>query len=240
MEGLGQVSLSLRPSQSALIPILISSVAIYIGSSANAYSVDLFGPTFVRTLYPDSSPRHVQILVVPILATAALSTLVAAYLSDKLQHRFAFAQLGYLSTFIGFVILLCQEHVPKGARYAALYFVEAGAYVSLSLLWTILANNVSGKYKTAVATGLQIGLGNCGGIITSLIFPVEDAPLYRTGFATMVALLAMAALLMVGFMLGIRVENEKRKRGERDYRLLLPRDQVCNLGDDHPDFRFVY
>ena len=218
----------------------VSSVAIYICTCSNTYSVDLFGPTFVRTLYPHSSPRHVQILVVPILVVAAFSTLITAYLSDRLQHRFAFAQLGYLSTFIGFVILLCQEHVPKGARYAALYFVEAGSYVSLSLLWTILANNVSGKYKTAIATGLQIGLGNCGGIITSLIFLGEEAPLYRTGFSVMVALLATAALLMVGFMVGVGVENGKRRRGERDYRLRLPRDEVGNLGDDHPDFRFVY
>ena len=97
-------------------------------------------------------------------------------------------------TVIGFVVLICQEHVPKGARYAALYFVEAGSYVSLSLLWSMMANNVSGKYKTAIATGLQTGFGNCGGIITSLIFPVTEAPLYRRGFAVSLALLVMAAV----------------------------------------------
>ena len=130
--------------------------------------------------------------------------------------------------------------MSRGVRYAALYFVEAGAYISLPLLWSMMANNVSGRYKTAIATGLQIGLGNSGGIITSLVFPATQAPLYRTGFAVNLALLVMAAVLMVGFVVGLRVENGRRKRGERDYRLRLPQDQVCNLGDDHPDFRFVY
>ena len=194
----------------------------------------------VQTLYPHFSPRHVQILVVPILIVSGLSTATAAYLSDRLQHRFAFAQVGYLVSFIGFVVLLCQEHVPKAATYAALFFVEAGSYVSLSLLWSMMANNVSGRYKTAIATGVQIGLGNSGGIITSLVFPATDAPLYRTGFTVCLALLVMAALLMVGFIVGLKLENERRRRGERDYRFRLPQEEVGNLGDDHPDFRFVY
>jgi hypothetical protein len=33
-------------------------------------------------------------------------------------------------------------------------------------------------------------------------------------------------------------ENKKRDRGERNGRLLLPKEQVENLGDDHPEFRF--
>ena len=103
-----------------------------------------------------------------------------------------------------------------------------------------MANNVSGKYKIAIATGLQIGLGGTGGIITSLIFPAKEAPLYRKGFAVCLGLLVMAAVLLVGFVLGLAAENRKRRRGGRDYRLGLPGEEVGNLGDDHPGFRFVY
>lgn len=241
MEDLAQVSPSIRPSLKALFWCLSSSsIPIYIGTCATTYSINLFGPTFVQTLYPHSSARHVQILVVPILVVAGLFSLTAACFSDRLRHRFAFAEFGYLLSFIGFVILLDQREVSKGVKYAALYFVQAGSYISLPLLWSMLANNVSGKYKTAIATGLQIGLGNSGGIVTSLVFPATEAPLYRTGFAVCLALLVMAAVLMVGFVLGLRVENEKRERGDRDCRLRLPQDEVCNLGDDHPEFRFTY
>ena len=122
----------------------------------------------------------------------------------------------------------------------ALYFVETGSYISLPLLWSMMANNVSGKYKTAIATGLQIGLGGSGGIITSLIFPATEAPLYKKGFAVCLALLVMAAVLSGVFVLGLWLENRKRNRGERDYRLSLPAEELGNLGDDHPGFRFVY
>lgn len=222
------------------IPEHTPSIPIYIGTCATTYSVNLFGPTFVQTLYPHSSPRHIQILVVPILLASAVGALTTAYLSDRLRHRFAFAQSGYLLSAIGFVILLVQRDVDKGVRYLALYFVEVGSYISLPLLWSIMANNVSGKYKIAIATGLQIGLGGTGGIITSLIFPATEAPLYKKGFAVCLGLLMMAAVLLVVFVVGLAVENRKRIRGGRDYRLGLPGEEVGNLGDDHPGFRFVY
>ena len=119
-----------------------------------------------------------------------------------------------------------------------LYFVEVGACIALPLLWGILANNVSGKYKMAFASGLQIGLGNVGGVITSLVFSATEVPLYRNGFAVSFGLMVMAALLMVGFIVGLKVENEKRRRGLKDERLLLPKEEVGYLGDDHPEFRF--
>ena len=194
----------------------------------------------MQTLYPHYSPRHVQILVVPILILSGLVSLTTAYLSDRLQHRVSFAQFGYLLSFVGFVLLLKQEELPKGARYAALYFVEVGSYISLPLLWSVMANNVSGSYKRAIATGLQIGVGQFGGVITSLVFPSKEAPLYRKGFEICLSLLITAAVLMMGFVLGLWIENRKRNRGERDYRLSLETKERENLGDDHPSFRFVY
>ena len=43
----------------------------------------------------------------------------------------------------------------------------------------------------------------------------------------------------MGFVVGLGVDNRRRKRGKRDYRLGLPQEEVCNLGDDHPGFGFV-
>ena len=103
-----------------------------------------------------------------------------------------------------------------------------------------MANNVSGSYKRAIATGLQIGVGQSGGIITSLVFPATEAPLYRKRFEICLSLLIVAAVLMVGFTVGLWAENRKRNRGKRDYRLSLETKEKENLGDDHPSFRFVY
>lgn len=86
--------------------------------------------------------------------------------------------------------------------------------MSFPLLWSLLANNVRGRYKTAIATGLQIGVGNVGGIVASLVFPAAEAPLYKRGFKVCLALLSLAAVLMLGFVLGLAGENRKRRGGE--------------------------
>lgn len=104
----------------------------------------------------------------------------------------------------------------------------------------MMANNVSGKYKTAIATGLKIGFGNCGDIITSLIFPVTEASLYRTGFAVCLALFGHGRGTDGGICGGIEGGEWEEEEGGEDYRLGLPQEEVFNLGDDHPDFKFVY
>ncbi|KAK5162447.1 hypothetical protein LTR04_003740 [Oleoguttula sp. CCFEE 6159] len=214
---------------------------VYIGTCNSTYSINLFAPTIVQQLNPNFSPRHVQALVIPIFAVSALAALLSALGSDKLRHRYGFAMGGYLISGIGFVVLLAQHHVAVGVRYMALYFVSAGSYVALPLLWTLLANNVAGQYKVSIAAALQIGLGNSGGIIASLIYTKQQAPFYSTGYDVSFALLLFSALLLTLFVLGLRWENEKRNAGGRDYRITdLPAEEVENLGDDHPDFRFVY
>ena len=171
---------------------------------------------------------------------SGLASLFTAYLTDRMHHRFAFAEFGYVLSHIGFVILLTQQHVSRDVKYMALYFVEAGSYITQPLLWSMMANNVSGKYKLAIASGLQIGLGNSGGIITSLVFPATQAPLYQTGFAICLGLLVFAALLMIAFVVSLSLENGLRVKGGRDEWLQLPAKEIENLGDDHPKFRFVY
>lgn len=94
--------------------------------------------------------------------------------------------------------MLVQRDVDRGVENAALYLVEAGSYITLPQLWSLMAINISGRYKTAIATGLQIGLGGSGGIITSLVFPVKEAPLCKRGFAVCGGLLVAAAVLLVG------------------------------------------
>lgn len=39
---------------------------------------------------------------------------------------------------------------------------------------------------------------------------------------------------------GLWWENRQRTAGKRDWRLQLPEDEVTNLGDDYPHFRFTY
>jgi hypothetical protein len=221
-----------------LLTCCLPSGLAYIGTAVTTYSINLFAPTIIKQLNPTFSARHVQALVIPIFIASAVSALIIAFASDHLRHRFGFAIIGYAITSIGFIILLCEKHVSVNARYGALYLASIGTYICLPMMWVMLINNVSGKYKTAYALGMEIGLGNAGGIVSSLIFQSKNAPLYTSGYAASLGLTLAAAFLLCGFVIGLFFENKKRAAGKRDYR--LDGKDADNLGDDHPHFKFAY
>ena len=49
----------------------------------------------------------------------------------------------------------------------------------------------------------------------------------------------MAGVCCTGPFFGLGAENRRRDRALRDSRLALPQDELDNLGDDDPDFRYT-
>jgi hypothetical protein len=95
-----------------------------------------------------------------------------------------------------------------------------------------------GQYKRSIGVAMVVGLGNCGGVIASNVFIASESPQYKTGAATCLAMLVLSSFTATAFALGLVMENKKRDRGERDYRL-EDLSEADNLGDDHPIYRYV-
>lgn len=176
-----------------------------------------------------------QIRTIPIYVVATVACLIVAQLTDRLRHRFLFTILGVVVSTVGYIILLCQEMVTVGVRYFALFLLVSGGFVTQPVILAWLSNTVSGHYKRAVSSAIQIGFGNLGGIVASNVFFETEAPLYRTGLGVGLGLLWLCAATCTALYLGVRRENQKRDRGERDWRL----QGSDNLGDDHPHWRFA-
>lgn len=135
-------------------------------------------------------------------------------------------------------MLLCQDSIPVGARYAAIFLIVTGGYMCQPVCIAWVNNNMAGHYKRSVSSAMMIGFGNAGGIVASNIFITSQAPAYPTGYGTSLALIWLCAICCTIFFFGVRRENKKRERGDRDYRLEC--EDADNLGDDHPHFRFTY
>lgn len=215
-----------------------SSILMYLGVSNSGYSTAFFTPTILSQL--GWTAVRAQVLSIPIYIVAAVTCLASAVLTDLLRHRYAFAMLGLVVATIGYIILLAQEWASVGARYLAVYLIMAGGYITqpITLVW--LSNNMGGHYKRSINAAMQIGFGNCGGIIASNIYMTDQKPRYPVGYGVSLALIWVSGIACTVFYLGLRRENEKRQRGERDHRLNLGQEEVENLGDDHPRFRFTY
>jgi hypothetical protein len=108
----------------------------------------------------------------------------------------------------------------------------------VTIVW--LNNNMGGHLKRGVSSALQIGLGNIGGIIASNIYLPKQKPRYPVGFGVSLCLIWLCGFSATIFLVLIRMENKKRDQGKRDHRLASPPEELDNLGDDHPSFRFTY
>ena len=211
---------------------------MYFGLTNTGYSTAFFTPTILHQL--GWSAVRAQVLSIPIYILAATVSLLAAHLSDRLRHRYLFILVGLVTASLGYAMLLAQSHVSIAGRYAAIYLIMAGGYVAQPITIVWLSNNMGGHYKRGINAAMQVGFGNLGGIVASNIFITDQRPKYPVGYGVSLALLWLCGAAATALLWGMRRENAKRARGERDGRLTLAREKVANLGDDHPAFRFVY
>ena len=82
-----------------------------------------------------------------------------AFATDKLRIRYPFILLGTTIASIGYIILLAGGSLPPHIKYMAVFFVAAGGHSTHPITLGWLANNVSGHYKRAFSTAIQISLG---------------------------------------------------------------------------------
>ncbi|KAJ5682389.1 hypothetical protein N7462_005554 [Penicillium macrosclerotiorum] len=211
---------------------------MYFGIVNTGYATSFFTPTILKQLGWTSV--RAQVMSIPIYLVATVIALTTAFVSDRLRHRFAFTLTGCVIATVGYVILLCQKSVPVGARYFALYAITGGGYMTQPILMGWLSNNMAGHYKQSIASAMQIGFGNCGGLVASNIFFDSEAPTYSTGFGVSLGMVWICGIACVVFFSWLAHENRVRNQGKRDDRFGLPSDELSNLGDDHPSFRFTY
>ena len=213
-------------------------ILMFIGVAATSYAASFFIPTILAEL--GWTAVRAQVMTIPIYAFAAVSNLVIAFVSDHIKHRYSFIMVGCIVSVIGYAILLDTAKVSISTRYMALFFIVTGVSVALPVSVTWLNNNMGGHYKRGVAAAAQIGFGNTAGLIASNIFITTQAPYYRVGYSISLSLILLTAVTATMMAVYMKLENKKRDEGKRDYMLSLPADELYNLGDAHPTFRFVF
>jgi hypothetical protein len=211
---------------------------MYIGTANTGYSATFFIPTILSEL--GWTAVHAQVMTIPIYVCAAIVTICISVTSDLVKHRYTFIMLGCFLAAVGYAILLNTENVSIHVRYMALFFITSGSSVAHPVIVGWLSNNLGGHVKRGVGSAVQIGLGNISGLIASNIYFPAEAPTYKTGYSTGLALILMTVIAATAMVLYLRAENRKREHGKRDYLWQLPPAEIANLGDDHPNFRYTY
>ncbi|KAG7284784.1 hypothetical protein NEMBOFW57_009396 [Staphylotrichum longicolle] len=210
---------------------------VYMGVSVAGLSGTFFLPTILLEF--KWKAQEAQVRTIPVYVFAAGMMLLGAWASDRLRHRSGFILGGASLATVGYAMLLSQEGKSRDYKFAAVFLVFGGAYMITPMCLAWLQNNVSGHWKRSFAASAQVTIGNIAGIIGAFIFIKSEAPTYKTGYGVALGMMwfgALCAATMAGLMWR---ENRKRDRGERDDRLALPEEDVKNMGDWHPSYRFT-
>ncbi|KAF5391364.1 hypothetical protein D9757_001855 [Collybiopsis confluens] len=227
-------------------PHVLLLFAVFYGIGTVLYGQALFLPSIVNQL--GFSPNKTQLLSVGPFAGGFFVTLLGAIWSDRMESRAIPSMVISLLGVIGFSIYLTTT--GKFTRYGSLFFTVPGVYAAVPPLSAWMSNNSEPHYRRATSIALGFVGTNCGGIMSTWLFPTKDAPNYRR---TTIINLSFSIMILVGsginaVLLHFKNKEKIKKRDEilAPYHLELDDDKGTNaarawveLGDRHPDFKYT-
>jgi len=205
------------------------------GVDTMLYGYSTFLPTIIRGINPGYSAALVQVLTIPCYALGALTYLSVAWVSDSRQQRGIPIVLFCGISIVGYGMLISNG--GAGVHYAGCFLVAMGLYVGVGLPLAWLPTNQPRYGKRTTATGLQLTIGNCAGILSSFLYPAAEGPRYVRGHGVTLALVGFAAVLFAGMSVYFARRNKKRLSGAEDGKMAgKGGDEVAEVGDESPRF----
>ncbi|KAG0214936.1 hypothetical protein BGX28_001142 [Mortierella sp. GBA30] len=204
----------------------------YILTMTPLYSLALFLPTLVREFSFDAVTS--QLMTTPAYVAGCICTILAAISSDRHRERGFHYAIPILAGALGFILLIVLEHHSTAVRYIGLTVAVSGVFSSVPAMVAYISSNFGGHTKRAVATGLIISFGNCGGLISGYI--------YLPGQTTRGHIICLIMLCVAFFFIMILKAfyvRENRRRQNLTAEEFEKESQGVELCDWHPAFIYI-
>lgn len=173
-------------------PQLWLSGTAYFAILSGLYSFGLFLPSIVVQL--GYTANKAQLMTVPPYAVAAAITVVIAYISDRTRVRGIVMLFTIPIAIIGYVAIANVGDHQNAVKYGMVFLMATGLYASVPPILVWISNNSAGHYKRATTTGAQLAIANCGGFVTTFIYPNSEKPSYFKSHTIVMSLLCYAWL----------------------------------------------
>ncbi|THH28467.1 hypothetical protein EUX98_g5712, partial [Antrodiella citrinella] len=164
----------------------------YMGVLVSMYSYSYFLPTIVTGL--GYSGEVAQLHTSPPYVAATVLIVLVSVVADRLKLRGPLILIFLPISMAGYILAVAAKN--NVARYAAVFLISAGAWPCVPCLLSLMPNNMSGHYKRATATAVQLALANCGGFIANFVYTADQQPHYVRGHSITLAFVVMAWLFM--------------------------------------------
>ena len=226
-----------KTSRGILNPTTITTGFIFLLTNITVQGLGFFAPTIIKTIYPLDSLVSQQLHTVPPYVVGTVFTIGIPLLSWRYDNRNIFIMLSAPLVIVGYIMFLATTN-PQ-VRYAATFLIASGAFANGALCNAQVSANVVSDTARSSAIGVNVMMGNIGGLIATWSFLPFDAPNYPIGnglnLATSTTILITALVLMIW----MRLDNKRREKVDAEAVLHgLSQKDVQDLDWRHPEFKW--
>ncbi|KAF8892195.1 major facilitator superfamily domain-containing protein [Infundibulicybe gibba] len=219
------------------INYILINISFQARLKADDKGLSLFLPTVISSLGHYTVVQS-QLRTVPPYIIGAVWSGINVYLGWRVKQRSTMVASAAALQLCGYAIAIATRNQHARFSYAACFLAIAGTPAGPVLIaWG--TDNAAPDTVRAVTTALIPGFGALGSVIAVWTYLPADAPNFHKGNTLNLVSSVVILLLTLVYVVYIRLENARRERGERDYRLEGKTvEEEQELGYLHPRFRY--
>lgn len=214
---------------------------IFMSSAVPTYALKFTLPQIMVNMGFNST--RAQLLSAPPYVAGAISALCVSRVADRYFWRLPFIVGPLLCLMVAYAVLFSysaqiSSHVALCYTFVHVATISVYPVVPGANTWTL--NNLANSTKRAMGIAYMIALGNCGGIIGSLIFVGSERPRYQSGWGTCLAFICLGIISALTLEVTYKTLNKRRAA--------IPREEIegkysaeilDEMGDRSPLFRYT-
>ncbi|OAL17807.1 hypothetical protein AYO22_11335 [Fonsecaea multimorphosa] len=219
-----------------LNPVTLTTAVIFGLGNITAQGLAFFAPTIVKSIYPQHSVVSQQLHTVPPYIVGAGFVLILSYLSWKTGRYLIYYIIAVPITMCGFAIFLGTRNA--NVRYAATFLVASSAFLFGTLSNALISANVISDTSRSAAIGVNVLLGNIGGLISTWSYLPFDGPDYHIGNGLNLAAISSCFLLSIMLLIWMKYDNTKRTATDTSDVSRMSIKELQDLDWQQPAFRW--
>jgi len=218
-------------------PVTIITSIIFLFNNITVQGLAFFLPTIVRTIYPEKTVVDQQLFTVPPYIVGAFFTIIIPLASRYTDRRQIFIICCYPIVIIGYIMFLAVETAK--VRYAATFLCCLAVFAMGPMTNAQVSANVVSDTARSSAIGMNVMMGNIGGLISTWAFLPFDGPNYPIGNGINLAAGASVVLIATVGLFFMKWDNKRRESRSVEEELAgMSQHDIQDLDWKHPAFRW--
>ncbi|KAL2128797.1 hypothetical protein VTI74DRAFT_8617 [Chaetomium olivicolor] len=223
--------------QGMLSPITLSTSAVFLLNNITVQGLAFFAPTIVRSIYPDKTTVMQQLYTVPPYIVGGFFTLALPLISWRFDRRQIIMILTTPLIIAGYSMFLGTTN--SSARYAATFLLSSSLFAVGPLANSQVSANVVSDTARSSAIGLNVMMGNIGGLISTWSYLPWDGPNYHIGNGLNLASCCTVLIITTATLVWMKWDNKQREGRNVEEELMgMSQQEIQGLDWKHPAFRW--